>query len=61
MNVEQHKGMKLRTVYNAVVNGHTVKVRRPDSGGIIDYDEPTRAYTLNEVTLTGECDELNEA
>ena len=51
MNKDQYKRMSLRIVYNAKVNGIAVKVWRPDSGGIVDYDEPAREYEVENVEL----------
>jgi len=46
-----NKKMKIRTVYHATLNGQPVKVRKPDSGGIVDYDEPTKEYAFQDIVL----------
>ena len=54
MNKKDYEKMPLRTVYNATINGHSVRVRKPDSGGIVDYDEPTKEYEYESIVLGSE-------
>jgi len=54
MNKREFQKMELKTVYNATINGQPIKVRKPDSGGIVDYDEPTKEYNYESIVLGSE-------
>ena len=51
MTKDIYDKMQLRTTYNATINGTPIKVYKPDSGGIVDYDEPTKEYKFESIVL----------
>lgn len=51
MTENTYDKMELRTTYNATINGYPAKIYKPDSGGIVDFDHPTREYKIESIVL----------
>ena len=51
MTTDIYDKMQLRTTYNATINGTTIKVYKTDSGGIVEFDQPTKEYEFESIVL----------